>query len=156
MRYLREWKNPDKGGECGTYIPSRLAGPGTQLGSKDAFFVVKKPNRTKRIFQKYQPSQVLAGLEVKPSLQVFPFCTVCIGHVPLQATLLCSRRANGAPELPAASHCPDRAACTSQAHRAGRGPSPPRQDVLTSSACIQWPGTQSWGYSLLFTPLRKT
>lgn len=41
---------------------------------------------------------------------------------------------NGAPELPAASRCPDRAAHTSQAHRAGGGPSPPHQDVLTVHA----------------------
>lgn len=120
MRYLRKkWKNPDKGGECGADIPSCLAGPWTQLGSKDAFLLLKK-NQLFFFFFKYQPSQVLAGLEVKPSLQVLTFCTqrLALPHAlamcHARATLLTSRRVSGARELPAALHCLDRAACTTQ------------------------------------------
>lgn len=132
MRYLREWKKPDKGGECGTDIPSRLTGLWTQLGC----LVVKKKN--KQFFFKYQPSHILAGVEVKPTLQVFTFCTqrLALPHASAtchsRATLLTSRRASGAGELTAALRCPDGAAGTTNAHRAagsaanaGRRPSSP-------------------------------
>lgn len=55
----------------GTDIPSRLTGPWTQLGSKDAFLLLKK-KKNAVFFFKYQPSQVLAGLEVNPSLRSLP------------------------------------------------------------------------------------
>jgi len=41
------------------------------MGSKDAFLLLKKPQQF--FFFKYQPPKVLAGLEVKPNLQIFSF-----------------------------------------------------------------------------------
>lgn len=99
--------------------------------------VVKKKNH-QTIFFKHQTSHILAGVEVKPTLQVFTFCTqrLALPHTSAtchsRASLLTSRRASGAGELAAALHCPDRAAGTTNAHRAagsaanaGRRPSSP-------------------------------
>lgn len=102
----------------------------------DALLLKKKT--TKQFFFKHQPSHILAGVEVKPTLQVFTFCTqrLALPHTSAtchsRASLLTSRRASGAGELAAALHRPDRAAGTTNAHRAagsaanaGRRPSSP-------------------------------
>lgn len=47
------------------------------------FIVVEKKNNPHSFF-KYQQSQILAGLEVKPSLCPKTSPSPCIGHVPLQ------------------------------------------------------------------------
>lgn len=124
LRYLREWKNPDKGVWYRYTLTSHQ--PVDPAGIQRCFLAVKKsPNL---FFFKYQLSQVLAGLEVKPSLQVFSFCTqilalpYALAMCHSRATLLSS--GEGAACQPHAHHT------ASSATSASRGPWSLREDCL--------------------------
>lgn len=128
LRYLREWKNPDKGLWYRYTLTSYQ--PLDPAGIQRCFLAVKKtPNLS---FFSYQPSQVLAAPEVKPSLQAFSFCTQILA-LPC-ALAMCHSRATLLTSGEGAAchlHTHHPATSVTSATSASRGPWSLQKDCLT-------------------------